>query len=245
MSALGSVIEVTSVSHWNENLREAKAAGQTVVVDAYATWCGPCKAIAPAFDSLAKQANWVRFLRFDVDKHSAIAQKYKISAMPTFFAIKAGQVAETLKGADPAALNRLVYTHAGPNPPVPPLSDEAEKAKDEGNAAFKAGEWEKARERYSTAIELAPTSFSLLTNRSLTSLKLSPPDFSSALADAETAVKLSPSWAKGHVRRGEALEGLGRVEEAVKAYEEAVKTGTGTVKREAEERAAKAKANLA
>ena len=74
-----------------------------------------------------------------------------------------------------------------------------------------------------------PTSFILLGNRSLASLKLNPPDFSSALADAEAAVALAPTWAKGHVRRGEALEGLGRVDEAVKAFEEAVRTGSGTV----------------
>ena len=81
----------------------------------------------------------------------------------------------------------------------------------------------------STSYDAQPTSFILLGNRSLASLKLSPPDFSSALADAEAAVALAPTWAKGHVRRGEALEGLGRVDEAVKAFEEAVRTGSGTV----------------
>lgn len=77
---------------------------------------------------------------------------------------------------------------------------------------------------------MQPTSFVLLGNRAFASLKLASPDFSSALSDAEAAVKLAPTWAKGHVRRGEALQGLGRVDEAVKAFEEAVRTGTGQVK---------------
>ncbi len=63
-----------------------------------------------------------------------------------------------LKGADPAGLNRLVYGHAGPNPPVPPLSPEAEALKEEGNALFKAGDFDAAREKYSAALEQAVSS---------------------------------------------------------------------------------------
>ncbi|GAA5972410.1 hypothetical protein JCM11641_001832 [Rhodosporidiobolus odoratus] len=239
------VIEIESVSHWNESLRSATAAGQTVVVDAYATCCAPCRAIGPVFDRLAQTVNWVKFLRFDVDKHPAIARKYQVSAMPTFFAIKSGTVVDTLKGADPRALNTLVLTQAGPNPPVPPLSAEAEQKKEEGNKLFKVGDFAAAREKYEQAIELAPTSYLLLGNRALTSLKLPEPEFTSALSDADAALRLAPSWAKGHVRRGEALEGLQRLTDAQEAYEEAVKRGTGTVKTEATGKVEKVKAKLA
>ncbi|GAA6063963.1 hypothetical protein JCM10212_004811 [Sporobolomyces blumeae] len=229
-------IEIASVSDWNTNLRASNAAGQTVVVDAYATWCGPCKAIAPVFDRLADSLNWVKFVRFDVDKLPAIAQKYKVTAMPTFFVIRNGKVVGDLKGADPAGLDRLARTHAGPNPPVPPLDERAEKAKELGNAAFKAGDYPTALARYSEAIEIAPESYLLLGNRSLTYLKLSPPDPSRALADATRAVELSPEWAKGYVRVGEALQGLERRDEAKEAFEKAVQKGTGTVKNEASQK---------
>lgn len=77
---------------------------------------------------------------------------------------------------------------------------------------------------------MQPNSFTLLGNRSLAALKLPTPDYAAALADAEAAVALAPTWAKGHVRRGEALEGLGRTADAVGAFEEAVRTGSGTVR---------------
>lgn len=188
--------------------------------------------------------------------------------MPTFFFLRSGTVIDTLKGADPQALNRLVLTHAGPNPPVKPLGERAEKAKGEGNEAFKKGEWERAVEKYTEAIEAAvsfssssslpfsshrtdstsllsqPHAFSLLTNRSLTYLKLSPPSFTLALADADAALSLSPSWAKAYVLKGEALEGLERLGKALKAYEEGAEKGTGTVKKEARERAFKVKRKI-
>ncbi|GAA5869346.1 hypothetical protein JCM16303_000437 [Sporobolomyces ruberrimus] len=241
---MSKVIEIGSVTEWNTTLRSATASGQTVVVDAFATWCGPCKAIAPVFDNLSKSADWVRFVRFDVDKLPAIAQKYKVTAMPTFFAIQSGKVVGDLKGADPAGLNRLVYTHAGPNPPIPPLSEEAEKAKEAGNAAFKNRDFKLALSHYSSAISLAPTSYLLLGNRSLTYLKLSPPSHDLSLSDSLKALELAPGWAKGYVRKGEALEGLGKDQEAKEAFEVAVEKGQGTVKNEATQKLEKLKSRL-
>lgn len=71
-------LDINAVSEWNTALRSATADGQTVIVDFWATWCGPCKAIAPVYDNLAKQYSWVKFLRVDVDKQQAIAQKYQV-----------------------------------------------------------------------------------------------------------------------------------------------------------------------
>lgn len=53
------------------------------LVDFHATWCGPCKAIAPYVVSQC-QAKGVNLIKVDVDKNGAIAQKYSIQAMPTF-----------------------------------------------------------------------------------------------------------------------------------------------------------------
>lgn len=76
-----------------------------------------------------------------------------------------------------------------------------------------------------------PDHFILLGNRAFSILRSATPDYEAALADTEAAVRIAPNWAKGHVRRGEALEGLGRKGEAVKAYEEAIKHGAAQVKK--------------
>ena len=136
-----------------------------------------------------------------------------------------------LKGADPAGLSRLVLTHKGPNPPVAPLSPEAEAAKTAANAHFKAAEYASSVDGYTTALALAPEAFTLYGNRSLARMKLDPPKFEDALADAEKAVELAPTWGKGWVRVGEALSGLGRDKDAVAAFDKAEKNSEGTVQK--------------
>lgn len=83
-----------------------------------------------------------------------------------------------------------------------------------------------------TGLALAqPESFVLLGNRAFAILRSASPDFEAALADADEALRIAPTWAKGHVRRGEALQGLGRKDEAARAFEEAIKHGTPQVKK--------------
>ncbi|EJD55013.1 thioredoxin-like protein, partial [Auricularia subglabra TFB-10046 SS5] len=102
-------VEVTTVSEWNTALREAKAVGRAVIADFHAEWCGPCKQIAPYYAKLAAEHPGATWLRVDVDGQGTrvIAQKYKITAMPTFVVIRNGEVADTLRGADPRGLNAL------------------------------------------------------------------------------------------------------------------------------------------
>ncbi|ORY77557.1 thioredoxin-like protein [Leucosporidium creatinivorum] len=260
---MASPIEIASVSAWNEALRSSKAAGKTVAVDFHATWCGPCKTIAPIYANLAKQYPQVTFLRVDVDKVQPVAQKYKVAAMPTFLAIKGEQgVVDTLKGADPQGLTNLIARHAGPNPPVAPLPPKAEEAKAKGTEAFKAGDWATAVEFYGKAIEEAPDSAALYANRSVTllnhlsspspaSLPSAPNPLELALSDARKATELLPSWGKGWVRLGEALVAsvaaggdAEQRQEAVKAFELAVERSEGTVKKEARLKLHKAKQEL-
>lgn len=84
---------------------------------------------------------------------------------------------------------------------------------------------------------LQPDAAQLYGNRSIAYLKLSPPNADAALADAERATQLQPAWGKGHVRLGEALLAVGgRVDEARAAFEQAVKTSEGAVKKQAEDK---------
>ena len=70
-----------------------------VVVDFWAPWCGPCKAIAPILEELADElGDGVKICKVNVDNNSEIAGKYEIRAIPTILIFKNGEVADTVVG---------------------------------------------------------------------------------------------------------------------------------------------------
>ena len=85
--------------------------GQLVVVDAYATWCGPCKAIAHKVEEYSEDYPDVKFIKFDVDESPDIAQELGIRAMPTFLLFKGCQKVEEVVGANPAAIEAAIQKH--------------------------------------------------------------------------------------------------------------------------------------
>ncbi len=74
--------------------------GGFVVIDFFATWCGPCKRIAPAFEELEKRFVNVTFLKVDVDESEDIASKFNVESLPTFVFLKNGVEAHRIEGAD-------------------------------------------------------------------------------------------------------------------------------------------------
>jgi len=73
-----------------------------VLIDFFATWCGPCKAMSPIVESLGKELQGqARVLKIDVDKNQALAAQYQIQAVPTFMIFKKGKaVWKKAGGAD-------------------------------------------------------------------------------------------------------------------------------------------------
>ncbi len=70
-----------------------------VLVDFWAEWCGPCKALGPILDELAEEYNGkVRIGKVNIDEYQELAAQYRISSIPTLLLFKAGQVAEQLVG---------------------------------------------------------------------------------------------------------------------------------------------------
>lgn len=83
-----------------EEFEQAVASGGTVVVDFYAQWCGPCKRVAPAYEGLAFEFSNAQFYKVDVDVAEELAERLRISAMPTFHVYKRGDRVLESKGAD-------------------------------------------------------------------------------------------------------------------------------------------------
>ena len=78
-----------------------------VLVDFYATWCGPCQRIAPVFVKLAEDMPDVVFVKVDVDDAEEIAASQAVSAMPTFKFYKGGAKIDELVGANAEKLKAL------------------------------------------------------------------------------------------------------------------------------------------
>jgi thioredoxin 1 len=107
-----TVTVLTSLSQLNGILE--KKTGKLTVIDFHATWCGPCHAIAPAYEDLAKQytPKGVTFLKCDVDAAQDVAKEYSVSAMPTFIFLKGKNKVDQVRGANKSALQQAVERHS-------------------------------------------------------------------------------------------------------------------------------------
>ncbi|OXU24710.1 hypothetical protein TSAR_004285 [Trichomalopsis sarcophagae] len=88
-----------------------EAGEKLVVIDFFATWCGPCKMIAPKLDELSQELTDVIFLKVDVDELEGVAEEYDVNSMPTFVFIKNGNVLDKFSGANIEKVKLTVQKH--------------------------------------------------------------------------------------------------------------------------------------
>ncbi|CAK7562363.1 MAG: thioredoxin trx1 [Sporothrix epigloea] len=93
-----------------EKFKSISKVNKIVVVDFYATWCGPCKAISPLFEKFSEDPKFsgIFFAKVDVDAVPQIAQEYSIRAMPTFLSFKDEEKFGEVIGANPRGVEKLV-----------------------------------------------------------------------------------------------------------------------------------------
>lgn len=90
-----------------ETFNDVISSGHLVLVDFFATWCGPCKAMHPVLESVKQQlGDSIRIIKVDVDKHGIPAEEYAVQSVPTLILFRNGQPLWRQSGAMP--LNQLL-----------------------------------------------------------------------------------------------------------------------------------------
>ncbi len=89
------VITITNENFESEVLKSDKP----VLLDFWATWCGPCRAFGPVVDAYAEQHPEVKVGKINVDEQAELARTYKVMSIPTAMVVKDGQVANRVSGA--------------------------------------------------------------------------------------------------------------------------------------------------
>ncbi len=102
---MGAVPEVSDSTFIDEVLSSTTP----VLVDFWAPWCGPCRAIAPMIEELMNEnLGSLKVVKVNVEEHTKFASQYQVEAIPTLIIFKGGQPVERIQGARPKAMMQQI-----------------------------------------------------------------------------------------------------------------------------------------
>ena len=94
-----SVLTINKNNFEEEVLKSDKP----VLVDFWATWCGPCRMVSPIVDQIAEERTDIKVVKVNVDEEQELAMQFQIMSIPTLMVVKDGQIAAKAAGAKPKA----------------------------------------------------------------------------------------------------------------------------------------------
>mmetsp|Transcript_26993 Transcript_26993/g.86742 ORF Transcript_26993/g.86742 Transcript_26993/m.86742 type:complete len:114 (-) Transcript_26993:104-445(-) len=104
-----NIVEVSSDEDWAKLKEQAKTENKSYIVDFWASWCGPCRMIAPFFVELSETFTSIIFVKVDVDAAGGVAEACGVSAMPTFQVYNAAsEKVDEVVGANKDSLKKAI-----------------------------------------------------------------------------------------------------------------------------------------
>jgi thioredoxin 1 len=100
---------MVQVIHTEQEIHQTiKSFQGLVVIDVFATWCGPCKLLSPKLDKMEQEFTNVKFIKVDADEVSNFADKNEITAMPTIIFIKNGVEVNRITGLNEVHISNMI-----------------------------------------------------------------------------------------------------------------------------------------